>query len=169
MIEKKGEVNYEKPTRPNFKDRTGEQFNSWLIESFSHQVIYQLKGNRKVSTVYWNCLCTKCGETRQAIPIQNLKTGRSKNCANCVKRPDKAKTITVKAGDRHGLLEVIGRNSAVQKTEVFWNVKCHGCGGYFDKSTQSVKGTRSCGSHSCGSLLRELGKDAQLHIYDERQ
>ncbi len=161
---KKGVIDYSKPTNKLFIDRSGEMHNHWLIESFSHRLLYTPASGKNLSNTYWNCLCTNCNQTRKAVPYHNLSSGMSKSCGCAVVRDEKS---SIAPGERYGLLEVLSRNTKIRKTCAYWEVKCHSCGRVVNRNTRSVKTTQTCGHSNCRKLLNELAEDAQHHIYDE--
>ncbi len=161
--QKKGVVDYSKPTSHKFIDRSGEMHNHWLIESFSHRIIYQ-RYYSKQSITYWNCLCTNCNQTRKAIPYNNLSSGSSRSCGCAVVRDERS---SVFPGQRYGLLEVLSRNTKIKKTCAYWEVRCHSCGRVVNRNMSSLTRTQTCGHSSCRKLLKELGEEASSHTFEE--
>jgi len=161
---KKGIADYSKPTSHKFIDRSGEMHNHWLIESFSHRLLYSPASGKKLSTTYWNCLCTNCNQTRKAVPYHNLSSGMSRSCGCAVVRDERS---SIAPGERYGLLEVLSRNTPIKKTCAYWEVRCHSCGRVVNKNTRSVKSTQTCGHSKCRKLLIELGEEASRHTFDE--
>lgn len=69
-------------------DRTGEVHNSWTV-------LYQSVPYQRHGTGYWVCRCT-CGVTAD-VPIKNVVSGVSKQCATCSRRVRK-NTVTIRWG-----------------------------------------------------------------------
>jgi len=159
----KSVIDYSKPTGKKFIDRSGEMHNHWLIESFSHRLLYTPDSGKKQQTTYWNSLCTSCNAVRKALPYHNLSSGASKSCGCAVVRDERS---SIAPGERYGLLEVLSRNTQIKKTCAYWEVKCHSCGRVVNRNTRSVKSTQTCGHTKCRKLLNELGTSAQHHTYD---
>ncbi len=162
--QKKGVPDYSKPTGKKFIDRSGEMHNHWLIESFSHRLLYTPASGRNQSTTYWNCLCTNCNQTRKAVPYHNLTSGASRSCGCAVVRDEKS---SIALGERYGLLEVLSRNTKIKKTCAYWEVQCHSCGRVVNRNTRSVKTTQTCGHPRCRKLLNQLGEEASSHTFEE--
>lgn len=169
MSEKTGRISYDYPKSKKFIDRTGEFFGHWLVDGFSHQVIHEAASGKINKTIYWNCTCTNCGKVSKAIAINNLTSGKSTSCGCAVTREDAAeKRLSVRPGDRIGLLEVVERKRGLEKHQPVWLVKCHGCGKHVTKETQDVKRVRSCGHYLCHRQLKQLGEEAsKQHTFGE--
>lgn len=162
--QKKGVESYSYPKSKRFIDRSGEMHNHWLIESFSHRLLYTPASGKCQSVTYWNCLCTNCNQARKPIPFNNLQSGGSKSCGCAVVRDERS---TVFPGQRYGLLEVLSRNTKIRKYCAYWSAKCHSCGRIVNRNKTSLDRTQTCGHSSCRKLLVELGEDASSHTFEE--
>ena len=66
------------------EDLSGQIFDDWLVESFSHRIRNESAGNYNT---YYNCVCVACGKQKQ-VPASNLKrkSARRKGCGCSVRR-----------------------------------------------------------------------------------
>ncbi len=133
------------PTNPRFKDRVGEQFGDWTVESFSHLITR--KGS-KSRNYYWNCKCV-CGKVKP-IALNNLTSSQSTSCGCTVRRKDKFRDLN---GMTFGKFEVIEYDEELSKEKgsSYWRGECLICGKITSKSTVYLQrgDVRSCGSYLC--------------------
>ena len=136
------------PKSKRFKNRVGDKFGDWTIESFSHLIFWKTSKSR---IYFWNCRCL-CGKVKP-IPLNNLVSGQSQSCGCTVRRKDKFRDLT---GMTFGNFEVIDYDEdlSLQKNKSYWRGKCLICGKITSKSTvYLVRGdVRSCGDYKCRQI-----------------
>ncbi len=112
-------VSYEKPTRKNFKDLTGQVFSRLTIQSFDRiERKFTEEGIQKETIVYWNCLC-ECGQSK-IIEGSSMKSGNTKSCG-CYHKERVSEVKTTHGITEHPLYQrcqnMIGRCHNQKHTE----------------------------------------------------
>lgn len=156
MMMPEREFIYEKPTDPRFRDKSGELFNSWLVEGFSH-IVFNHETKQRVT--YWDCRCTDCNLTIKKIPINNLMSSRSKSCGCAVSSASRDSSILNKQFNYLTVLSLDIEETRIKHTAMY-STKCMICGSITTKPGVDIKSgnVKTCGSVSCRKKSRSDSK-----------
>lgn len=139
-------------TATNFKDLTGQKFNRWTVDNFSH--------TNKYNEACWNCTCI-CGNKR-SITGSSLRKGTSKSCGCFCKEMTILANKLDLTGKKFGKLTAIKDMGRTKWGDTKWLCKCD-CG---NESIATSTHLQSGHTKSCGCLHKE--KTTRIDLTGEK-